>query len=85
MREYETSAPEPSEDGGLPLYTLTLARIRHLPEEVERREREAEDERAARYRAMYEDLGLRVVVLPDETLEAKWRFGAAGLRKLSDT
>jgi site-specific DNA recombinase len=86
VREYETSAPERSEDGGLPLYTLTPERIRHLPEEeVERREREAEDERAARYRAMYEDLGLRVVAHPDGTLEASWRFGEAVLRKVSDT
>ena len=60
-------------------------RIRHLPEEVERREREAEDERSARYRGMYEDLGLRVVAHPDGTLGATWRFATATLRTGSDT
>jgi hypothetical protein len=33
----------------------------------------AEDERSARYRAIYEDLGLRVVARREDTLEAGWR------------
>ena len=58
----------------LGIYTLTSDRIRHLPEEeTERKERVAKDERSARYRAIYEDLGLRVVARPDGTLEASWR------------
>jgi hypothetical protein len=86
VRNYETVPPERSEDGGLPLYTPTPERIRHLPEEeAERRDREAEDERAARYRAMYEELGLRVVAYLDGALEASWRFGEAVLRNSSDT
>ena len=86
VREYETIGAERGEDGSLPIYTLTPDRIRYLPEEeVVMRNREAEDERAARYRAMYEDLGLRVVAHPDGTLEASWRFGEAALRKGSDT
>ncbi len=71
MRDYETIPPKRSEGGGLPLYTLTPERIRQFPqEEIARREREAEDEQAAHYRAMYDDLGLRVVAHPDGTLEA---------------
>ena len=46
---------------------------------------EAEDERTAKYRSMYEDLGLRVVASVDGTLEASWRFGEAVLRMGSDT
>jgi hypothetical protein len=86
VRDHETSAPERTQENPLGPYTLAPDRIRHLPEEeVERREREAEDERAARYRATYEDLGLRVVAHPDGTLEASWRIGEAVLRKRSDT
>ena len=86
VRDHETSAPERTQENPLGPYTLAPDRIRHLPEEeVERREREAEDERAARYRATYEDLGLRVVAHPDGTLEASWRIGEAVLRKSNDT
>jgi hypothetical protein len=86
VREYETIGAVRGEDGSLPIYTLTPDRIRYLPEEeVEMRNREAEDERAARYRAMYDDLGLQVVAYPDGTLEASWRFGEAALRRGSDT
>ena len=48
-------------------------------------EREAEEKRATRYRAMYEDLNLRAVAHPDGTLEASWRFGEAVLRNSCDT
>jgi chromosome segregation ATPase len=86
VRDYETVPAERTADNPLGIYTLTSDRIRHLPEEeVERKEREAEDERSARYRAIYEDLGLRVVARPDGTLEASWRLGEAVLRVGSDT
>lgn len=66
-------------------FRLAPDRIWHLSEEeIAQREREAEDERAARYRAAYEDLGLRVVAHPDGTLEATWRFGEVVLRNRSD-
>jgi hypothetical protein len=85
VREYETIPEEKTEANPLGIYTLTAQRIRHLSEEeVERRGRRAEDEPAARYRAMYDDLGLSVVAYPDGTLEASWRFGAAGLRNGGD-
>ena len=85
VRDYETVPEEKTDGNPLGLYNLTQERIHHLPEEeVERRRRRAEDERAARYRAMYDDLGLSVVAHPDGTLEASWRFGAAVLRKRSD-
>jgi len=86
VRDHETSAPERTPDNPIGLYTLAPDRIRYLAkEEVERREREAEDERTARYRAIYEDPGLRVVAHPGGTLEASWRFGEAVFRKSSDT
>jgi hypothetical protein len=86
VRAHETVAPERTQENPLGLYTLAPDRISYLSEEeVEWREREAEDERAARYRAMYEDLGLRVAAHPDGDLEARWRFGEATLRKSSDT
>jgi hypothetical protein len=49
------------------------------------RERVVENERSARYRAIYEDLGLLVVACPDGTLEASLRLGEAVLRRGSDT
>ena len=86
VRDYETVPAERTADNPLGIYTLTSDRIRHLPEEeVERKEREAEDKRSARYRAIYEDLELRVVARPDGTLEASWRLGEAVLRVGSDT
>jgi hypothetical protein len=86
VRDHETVPAERTSDNPLDIYTLTSDRIRHLPEEeVERKERVAEDERSARYRAIYEDLGLRVVARPEGTLEASWRLGEAVLRVGSDT
>jgi hypothetical protein len=77
---------ERTEENPTGMYTLTPDRIRHLPEEeVAQRERQAEDEKAARYRGMYEDLGLKVIAHPDGTLEAGWRFGDAALRPDSAT
>jgi site-specific DNA recombinase len=85
IREYETVPDERTEENPLGLYRLTPNRIRHLTEdEIRERARKADDERAARYRAAYEDLGLRVVAHKDGTLEANWRFGGAVLRNRSD-
>jgi len=86
VRDHETLPEERTEDNPLGMYRLTPDRIRHLSEdEIEKREREAGDEKAARYRGMYEDLGLKVIAHPDGTLEAGWRFGDAALRPGSDT
>ena len=53
IRDYETVPEERTEANPLGIYALTAERIRHLPEEeVEKRRRRAEDERAARYRAV---------------------------------
>ena len=83
VRDHETV---PADNPLGSIYTLTSDRMRHLPEEeLERKKREAENERSARYRAMYEDQGLRVIARPDGTLEANWRFGEAVLRMGSDT
>jgi site-specific DNA recombinase len=84
VRDYETVPEEKTEENPLGMYHLTPDRIRHLSEEEVERRRRTEDERAARYRAMYDDLGLSVVAYPDGTLEANWRFGAAVLRNGSD-
>jgi hypothetical protein len=86
VRDHETLPAERTAANPLGIYTLTPDRIRRLPEkEVARKEHEAEDERSERYRAMYNELGLRVVALPDGTLEASWRLGEAVLRRDSDT
>jgi hypothetical protein len=85
VRGYVTEGPGRTEENPLGLYTVTPDSVRFLSEqEVEKREREADDRCAARYRAMYEDLGLRVVAYPDGTMEASWRFGEAALRNGSD-
>jgi hypothetical protein len=74
VRGYEVSGPK-REDGPRP-YRLTPERIRHLSEEeLEQQWRAAADEEAARYRAMYDALGFRVVAHPDFTLEVEWNFG----------
>jgi hypothetical protein len=63
VREYETVPPEPSEDGGLALYTLTPERIRFLSkEEVASKRLAAEAARGARFRELYAMLGLRAEV-----------------------
>jgi hypothetical protein len=75
VRDHETLPDERTPDNP-GIYTLTPDRNRHLPEEeIARKEHEAEDERSERYRAMYNELGLRVVGHPDGTLEASWRLG----------
>jgi hypothetical protein len=85
VSDYDTVAAERTEENPLGLYTLTPERIRYLgADEKRQRERRAEDERAARYRAAYEDLSLRVVAHSDGTLEASWKVGEAVLRTRSD-
>jgi hypothetical protein len=75
VRDHETLPDERTPDNP-GIYTLTPDRNRHLPEEeIARKEHETEDERSERYRAMYNELGLRVVGHPDGTLEASWRLG----------
>ena len=86
VRDHETVPAERTADNPLGIYTLTSDRIRRFPEEeIKRKERGAEDERSARYRATYEQLGLQVVARPDGILEASWRLGEAVLRVGSDT
>jgi site-specific DNA recombinase len=85
VRDYETVPEERTEENPLGIYELAPERIRRLPEEeVEEKRRRFEDARSARFRAMYDDLGLRVVASPDGTLQASWRFGEAVLRCNSD-
>ena len=86
VRNYESIGAERTPENPPGIYKLTPDAILYLSDkEVQRREREAEATRAARYRAMYENLGLRAVAHPDGTLEASWRFGEAVLRNSSDT
>jgi hypothetical protein len=83
LRDYETVPPErePQADGGkLPIYRLTPDRIRHLSEEeLAEKRHAAEEERRARYRAVYEDLRLSVTAHRDGTLELRWAGGESAL------
>jgi hypothetical protein len=82
LREYETVPPErePGLDGSLTIYTLTPDRIRRLSEEELTQERHAaEEERRARYRAVYEDLRLSLTAHRDGTLELRWAGGESAL------
>jgi chromosome segregation ATPase len=86
VKNYESIGAERTPENPLGTYKLTPDAIRYLSDkEVQRREREAEEKRATRYRAMYEDLNLRAVAHPDGMLEASWRFGEVVLRNSSDT
>jgi chromosome segregation ATPase len=86
LRNYESIGAGRTPENPLGIYKLMPDAIRYLPDkEMQRREREAEEQRATRYQAMYEDLGLRAVAHPDGTLEASWRFREAVLRNGSDT
>jgi hypothetical protein len=82
LRDYETVPPErePQADGKLPIYRLTPDRIRHLSEEeLAEKRHAAEEERRARYRAVYEDLRLSVTAHRDGTLELRWAGGESAL------
>jgi putative hemolysin len=74
LREYETSAPEPTEGGPLgALYTITPDRIRFLSEEeLAEKRRAVEEKRARRFRELYAMLDLRVVCHKDRSLEVTW-------------
>jgi hypothetical protein len=67
VREYETSAPEPTEGDPLSaLYTITPDRIRFLPEEeLAEKHRALEEKRARRFRELYAMLNLNVVCHKD--------------------
>jgi hypothetical protein len=70
VREYETVGAGRTEDNPLGLYKLTRESIRYLDEEeLEAKRREAEEERAARFRELYAMLDLRVVCHKDRSLE----------------
>ncbi len=51
-------------------------------EKLAEKKRAAEVERAARYGELYQMLGLKVVVRPDEGLEASWGGGVCKLEDL---
>ena len=77
IREYQVVGAERTPENPLGLYTLTLDRIRALPEEeVAGRRRDAEAARGARFRELYAMLGLRAAIHADGTLEIT--VGATG-------
>ena len=74
--EHEEREREARAEGRLPLYTLSPKMFRErTPEEVEGLRLGRERERAERYRAMYTNLGLRIVAHEDGALELTWRAG----------
>ena len=76
VREYETVPAERTEENPLGIYTLTPESIRErTQEEVEGLREGAERERSARFRDLYEDLGLRATLDKDGTLEVRWDGG----------
>jgi hypothetical protein len=74
LREYKTSAPEPTQDDPLgALYTITPERVRFLPEEeLAEKRRAVEEKRARRFRELYAMLNLKVVCHKDRSLEVSW-------------
>ena len=79
---------ERTPENPLGAYTLAPENVRHLAEEeLAEKRRVAEDARGERFRAMYDDLGFRVVAHPYGTLEVGWKFGgnAKPLRTGNDT
>jgi hypothetical protein len=74
--EHEEREREARAEGRLPLYPLSPKMFRErTPEEVEGLRLGRERERAERYRAMYTNLGLRIVAHEDGALELTWRAG----------
>ncbi|MDP8899702.1 MAG: recombinase family protein, partial [Actinomycetota bacterium] len=74
--EHEEREREARAEGRLPLYPLSPGMFRErTPEEVEGLRLGRERERAERYRAMYTNLGLRIVAHKDGALELTWRAG----------
>ncbi len=77
IREYETVPAERTPDNPLGAFTLTPERIRYLSEEeLEAKRLKARNERAGRFRELYEALGLSVEVRKDGTLVLSWSFGS---------
>jgi hypothetical protein len=67
---------ERTEDNPLGAYTLTPEAIRERTrEELQELRERAEWERSARFRELYEDLGLRATLDKDGTLEVRWAGG----------
>ena len=76
VRDYVTDPPERTKDNPHGLYRLTPEHIRRrTPEEMEELRLAEERERGRRYRAVYDLLGLGVVVCKDGTLEVSGTFG----------
>ena len=74
--EHEERGREARAEGRLPVYALSPKMFRErTPEEVEGLRLGRERERAERYRAMYTNLGLRIVAHEDGALEFTWRAG----------
>ena len=74
--EREEREREARAEDRLPLYALSPKMFRErTPEEVEGLGLGRERERAERYRAMYTNLGLRIVAHKDGALELTWRAG----------
>jgi hypothetical protein len=74
--EHEEREREARAEGRLPLYPLSPKMFRErTPEEVEGLRLGRERERAEHYRAMYTNLGLRIVAHEDGALELTWRAG----------
>jgi hypothetical protein len=74
--EHEEREREARAEGHLPLNPLSPGMFRErTPEEVEGLRLGRERERAERYRAMYTNLGLRIVAHKDGALELTWRAG----------
>jgi hypothetical protein len=70
VREYETAPADRTPENPLGVYTLAPENIRELTkEELAEKQLEARNARSARFRELYEALGLVVVVHKDGTLE----------------
>ena len=77
VQQYETIPAERTPDNPLGIYELTPERVRErTPEEVEEIRQRRERERAERFAWAYAELGLKVVVNKDGTLELSGVFGS---------
>src|SRR4051794_23981686 len=77
LREYETVSAERTQENPLGAYTLTPEAMRDRSEEEQiARRLEAYDARSARFRDLYQSLGLAVVVHKQGTLECSSPPGA---------
>ena len=77
MREYETVPAKRTQENPLGAYTLTPEAIRdRTEEELAEKRLEVRNARSARFRDLYQSLGLAVVVHKDGTLEFSSSLGA---------